>query len=752
MSTNSYSWENKYKKKDNLGEGGNAVVYLVQDESGSEFALKVLKPNVGKVKSCRISEEIRILLKIKGQTGIIPIFDYGADSSWYTMPVAIPIMKKLDSFSNADEWFSEVQTAIMQLSEVLESLHHSKIAHRDIKPTNLYYYNEHYCFGDFGLVDFPNHLENLTNTHTNLGAKFTIAPEMKRSPKDSDSFKADIYSLAKTFWMILTKNKLGFEGVYNYLDESIALRYIESLRGKHIAELEQLIHDSTSNAPENRPSIDEFRKRVNNWVRISNDINLSQESDWRFLEKLIFGRCTPRSAVWDDFEDIKYILQVITSSPAYNHMLFSDSGGLDLKGVHNATEEGWLDMIVEPYSIYRIKPKYLYFEYFQNHIEWNYFRIELFNEPFVLEPPSNGSSYEVLVEDYPAHYVSSVDYCYGVYDYDSEKPLPESSKLIRRYLGGIFLLVMKFGLYNGINSTYDGRHGDCSNKDLRKYIETLITIADMSLEKGLEPLSVLNSSYISRNPFIDNAEETTTISANQSKAERDIRIALHNHITKMKFPIGDVSFANPNNHRSVYYLSYNYNSFESLLHFRKDNQRFLASDGYIKKLSEDSFKECLLVGSLNEAFNLKSSLENYIKEHLNESDLKNVQDSNKFFSIKMIRSKLPPHHLFSKNEIKDEMRKADDRLGNVLVIDDDGYVHIVSPSSSDVTLYPTRGETWDARNNFVGKYSSLSCLDEAYLNALVGWLRYLETGKPVYSDYTNLTDDKEIIDKILNYY
>lgn len=43
--------------------------------------------------------------------------------------------------------------------------------------------------------------ENLTKIKESVGAKTTIAPEMKRNAKDSDGKKADVYSLAKTLWM-----------------------------------------------------------------------------------------------------------------------------------------------------------------------------------------------------------------------------------------------------------------------------------------------------------------------------------------------------------------------------------------------------------------------------------------------------------------------------------------------------------------------------------------------------------------------
>ena len=59
------------------------------------------------------------------------------------------------------------------------------------------------------------------------------------------------------------------------------------------------------------------------------------------------------------------------------------------------------------------------------------------------------------------------------------------------------------------------------------------------------------------------------------------------------------------------------------------------------------------------------------------------------------------------------MRNADDRHNNQLVVDEDGYVKIIS-DNKDGMLYPVRLECWNAGNNYVGKFSKLCTLDEDY--------------------------------------
>ena len=73
------------------------------------------------------------------------------------------------------------------------------------------------------------------------------------------------------------------------------------------------------------------------------------------------------------------------------------------------------------------------------------------------------------------------------------------------------------------------------------------------------------------------------------------------------------------------------------------------------------------------------------------------------------------------------MRAADDRIDNILVISIDGSAHII-PYSQNTSLYPVIHETWCAGNNYVGRYSTLSCLDSAYHYCLAKWYDYLKYG------------------------
>lgn len=144
----------------------------------------------------------------------------------------------------------------------------------------------------------------------------------------------------------------------------------------------------------------------------------------------------------------------------------------------------------------------------------------------------------------------------------------------------------------------------------------------------------------------------------------------------------------------------------------------------------------------------KEELELFIISQCREAGLEPSQDCyiNPFI-IRLKRGDIPPMHMFTEEEIRHLMIDADNRRGNVLVVDEDGYAHIVS-DTIDTDYYPVRLESWNVRNNYVGKYSELGNLRGEYLRALDCWYDYLKTGQHQYTDYTEQTDDKEIIEKI----
>ena len=191
---------------ESIGNGGNATVFKVTDNDGNYFALKRLN-TVDEEKRARFNRESSFIgdYPILSQKQLLlPIIDKDLTCKhpYYVMPLAIPLKKiTFDSLQSKCN-------AIIDVLEMLSQLHKLGIAHRDIKPENILAYNNSFYLSDFGLM-FIRDAKRITKEadRERIGAKRTIAPEMERKAGyDADPYKADIYSMAKTIWMILTED------------------------------------------------------------------------------------------------------------------------------------------------------------------------------------------------------------------------------------------------------------------------------------------------------------------------------------------------------------------------------------------------------------------------------------------------------------------------------------------------------------------------------------------------------------------
>jgi serine/threonine protein kinase len=95
----------------------------------------------------------------------------------------------------------DVVQAAVAVAETLASLATRGVFHRDIKPENLFRLDGGSVIGDWGLADFPNK-EDVTVTYQKLGPLYYIAPEMLLDAKSASPGPADVFSLAKTLWVL----------------------------------------------------------------------------------------------------------------------------------------------------------------------------------------------------------------------------------------------------------------------------------------------------------------------------------------------------------------------------------------------------------------------------------------------------------------------------------------------------------------------------------------------------------------------
>jgi serine/threonine protein kinase len=105
-----------------------------------------------------------------------------------------------------------------------------------LKPDNLLVWQDRWVVADFGIASFPAKDELTTSTHK-LGPVHFIAPEMLNDPKRANGGPVDVYSLAKTLWVLLSDLRYPLPGeqradnVYVRIERWVQAPGIDALNG-----------------------------------------------------------------------------------------------------------------------------------------------------------------------------------------------------------------------------------------------------------------------------------------------------------------------------------------------------------------------------------------------------------------------------------------------------------------------------------------------------------------------------------------
>jgi serine/threonine protein kinase len=238
--------------KRRIGTGGNCDVWLARRIAGEQVALKFSR-GTQQTAQARLANEIEILRRIAGEPGVVPLLDSGTDPEighWYAMP-------RLAALKTAYPDVLPLERALrigLRVAGALAKLAAAGIHHRDLKPNNLLADRGEPLVADFGLAAFPNQ-RSLTAPGTKLGPLHFLAPEMLEVEGGVEDYgPADVYSLAKTLWVIATEATYPPPGEQRVDITSISLRgYFAGDRRADA--LDALIEACTRIDPRERPSM-----------------------------------------------------------------------------------------------------------------------------------------------------------------------------------------------------------------------------------------------------------------------------------------------------------------------------------------------------------------------------------------------------------------------------------------------------------------------------------------------------------------
>jgi len=449
-----------------IGSGGNGFVWRVTPRSGGgePAALKVLKRTSDLIFS-RFIAEIEALKLAKGIDGVIPLIDEDLPFSptskprWYVMPLA----GKFDAFI-AGKDVVEVVDAFVPLARTLAELHALGVHHRDIKPANILSSGGRLCFSDFGLVRYPGK-EDVTPARKDLGPKFLMAPEMRRGAESADGAAADTFSFAKTLWIALSGQHLGFDGQYSATGDLGIRRWHPDILS---TPLDELLIECTDNDPARRPTMEQVERRLRAWVAMMQDFDVRNVTEWVTIQNRMFPHGTPERVRWTGVEEICAILRLAADTGGLNHMMLPGGGGSSLVDARLADNPSFVDLDVG-WGV-TLAPAALSFESLGPGSPWNYFWLEAQPIPPTGAPGAYVSAdglQEIVCEIEPGRYVAPSAWENGEY---MGKPLPNGARLLERSLKGGFLIVATRSAYNLDPATYDGRHDKMGEAAFREYI------------------------------------------------------------------------------------------------------------------------------------------------------------------------------------------------------------------------------------------------------------------------------------------
>jgi serine/threonine protein kinase len=194
-----------------IGGGGQGDVLRVRDTLDplrTEYALKRLKKAD---RYGRFLTEIEALQRIN-HPNVMRIVDNSGEAApgdtkhkyWFVMPLAAGNLEDRIGLYKGD--LDAVVKVTTQLADALIASHAQGIVHRDVKPPNILFprLDHEVWLSDFGICHLGASKERYTETGEIVGPRLFIAPELERGGRIDVSPAADLYSLGKVIYYMLS--------------------------------------------------------------------------------------------------------------------------------------------------------------------------------------------------------------------------------------------------------------------------------------------------------------------------------------------------------------------------------------------------------------------------------------------------------------------------------------------------------------------------------------------------------------------
>ncbi len=195
-----------------LGEGGQGWTYLVRRSNGSDPILYVFKRLKNAERAVRFKAEIKALEALS-HPGILRIIESGESKGLPFYVAEYCENGDLSKHSLSGKTLRQKLLLYREVCDAMAAAHRAHIIHRDIKPPNVLIRSDGAAaVGDFGLcLHLADTGERFTSSSEAVGARDYIAPELEDGRLDNPTPSADVYSLGKLLYYILSGRSFSRE-------------------------------------------------------------------------------------------------------------------------------------------------------------------------------------------------------------------------------------------------------------------------------------------------------------------------------------------------------------------------------------------------------------------------------------------------------------------------------------------------------------------------------------------------------------
>ncbi len=197
---------------------------------------------------------------------------------------------------------------------------------------------------------------------------------------------------------------------------------------------------------------------------------------WTAAIEAAIGDNLPARSEWTDLTAMRQVMEPFMGE-AMGHTFLPTGGGMDMRSVRLGHEKGTLELRPGGRTGYIFKPTSLAINYFAAEPAQSFIFIHCAPlKPTGVYGHPVGDQEEVTEISRGDYRVRPV-WDRGYLDHDDggrEIPLPDSARVVCRFLKGSFMIAGNGSLWNGTAHTYDGEHDKLGEAGVRDLIERAI--------------------------------------------------------------------------------------------------------------------------------------------------------------------------------------------------------------------------------------------------------------------------------------